>query len=44
VAEVQKLRCNASKAKRLFGWKPEVSIREGLRRNIEWARENLTRM
>ena len=40
IAEVQKLRCDASKAYRLFGWRPKISIEEGLRRNIEWAREH----
>jgi NDP-hexose 4,6-dehydratase len=39
LAEVQKLRCNASRATRLFSWKPRVSIEEGLKRNIEWARK-----
>lgn len=39
-AEVQKLCCNASKACRLFGWRPTVSIEEGLKRNIEWAQNN----
>jgi len=40
-AQVPKLLCNYSLAKKLFGWKPKVFIDEGLRRNIEWARENL---
>jgi NDP-hexose 4,6-dehydratase len=40
-AQVPKLLCNYSLAKKLFGWKPRVFIDEGLRRNIEWARENL---
>jgi nucleoside-diphosphate-sugar epimerase len=37
-AEVQKLRCDATKARRLLGWEPSVSIDEGLRRNIEWCK------
>jgi len=40
-AEVPKLLCNYSLAKKLFGWKPKVFIDEGLRRNIEWSKENL---
>jgi len=36
-AEVQKLHCDASLAKRLFNWKPRVGIKEGIKRNIEWA-------
>lgn len=40
LAEVNKLRCDVSKARRLFGWHATVSIKEGLKRNIEWARNN----
>ncbi|MFH0732445.1 MAG: GDP-mannose 4,6-dehydratase [Candidatus Omnitrophota bacterium] len=40
-AQVPKLLCNYSLAKKLFGWKPKIFIDEGLRRNIEWARKNL---
>ncbi len=39
-AEVPKLLCNYSLAKKLFGWKPKVFIDEGLRRNIAWVKEN----
>lgn len=39
-AQVKKLCCNYSLAKRLFGWRPKIDIDEGLRRNIEWAKEN----
>lgn len=39
-AEVKRLCCDASKAKRFFGWKTRVGIEEGLRKNIEWAKEN----
>lgn len=41
VAEVECLICDFTKARELFGWQPSVTIEEGLRRNIEWARENL---
>lgn len=40
-AQVPKLLCNYSLAKRLFGWKPKIFIDEGIRRNIEWAKQNL---
>lgn len=36
-----RLNCDYSLAKKLLGWKPKVSIDEGLRRSIEWAKENL---
>lgn len=39
-AQVPKLLCNYSLAKKLFGWKPKVFIDEGLRRNIEWVKNN----
>ncbi len=39
-AEVPKLLCNYSLAKKLFGWKPKIFIDEGLRRNIAWVKEN----
>jgi nucleoside-diphosphate-sugar epimerase len=29
-----------SKAKELLSWRPEVSMEEGLSRQIEWAYEN----
>lgn len=38
-AQVPKLLCNYSLAKKLFGWKPKIFIDEGLRRNIKWAKE-----
>lgn len=41
LAEVKKLRCDASYAKKLFGWKSTVGIDEGLKKNIEWAKLNL---
>jgi nucleoside-diphosphate-sugar epimerase len=39
LAQVPKLLCDYSLARKLFGWKPKVFIDEGLKRNIEWARE-----
>jgi len=38
-AEVSRLCCDYSKAKRLYGWEPQISLREGLKRNIEWVRK-----
>lgn len=35
------LSLNASKAKELLGWKPEVSLEEGLEKTIEFWKENL---
>jgi nucleoside-diphosphate-sugar epimerase len=37
-AEVACLRCDASVAERLFGWRPRVDLAEGLRRYVAWAR------
>lgn len=39
LAEVHKLICDYGLAKKLFGWKPRVSIGEGLQRNIEWEKK-----
>ncbi len=41
-AQVPKLLCDYSLAKKLFGWEPRIFIDEGLKRNIEWAREAKT--
>jgi len=39
-SEVGKLLCNYGKAKELFGWEPTVSIDEGIKKNIEWVKQN----
>ncbi|MFA5133809.1 MAG: GDP-mannose 4,6-dehydratase [Patescibacteria group bacterium] len=39
-SEVGKLLCDYGKAKNLFGWEPTISIDEGIKKNIEWARAN----
>lgn len=39
-AEIMKLLCDASKAKRLLGWEPQVDLTEGLRRTRAWLEEN----
>lgn len=39
-AEVNRLCCNYEKAKRLFGWEPQISLEEGLKMNIEWCKKH----
>ena len=39
-SEVMRLLSDNSKALELLGWRPRVSLREGLARTIEWIREN----
>ncbi len=39
-SEVQRLICGYSRAKKLFGWRPKISIEEGLKKNIQWDREH----
>ena len=38
--DVDNLVCNYDRANRLLGWKPEVSISEGLKQTIEWIKHN----
>ena len=41
--DVDVLICNYERASRLLNWKPEISIREGLKETIEWIKkENFT--
>ncbi len=42
-AEVNRLICDYGLAKKLFGWEPKISLEEGLRRNIEWEKQRLTK-
>jgi NAD dependent epimerase/dehydratase len=37
-SEVNLLVCDASKARKLLGWKPQVSLNEGLRRTVDYVR------
>lgn len=39
-SEVERLICNAAKAWEILGWKPAVSLEEGLTRVIEWIRQH----
>lgn len=38
--DVERLFCNDSKARELLGWKPQVSLVDGLRTTIEWIKAN----
>ena len=38
--DIDNLVCNYEKANRLLGWKPEVSITDGLKSTIEWVKNN----
>jgi len=40
-SEVMELVCDARKAKAMIGWEPRVSLDEGLRKTIQWARANM---
>jgi dTDP-glucose 4,6-dehydratase len=42
-AEVSRLCCDHGLATRLFGWRPRVTLDEGLSRTIAWARERTGR-
>jgi NAD dependent epimerase/dehydratase len=42
-SEVERLLADNSKAKRLLGWEPRVSLEEGLLRTIDWMREHRRR-
>ena len=36
--EVQRIYLDASRAKRVLGWTPKVTFREGLEKTVEWSR------
>jgi len=36
-----KLRLDATKAKSLLGWKPKVSLDQGIRKTMEWYKSNI---
>ena len=37
--DVETLICNFDRAQKLLNWKPEISIKEGLKRTIEWSQK-----
>lgn len=39
-SEIQKLLCDYTKAKKLLGWEPKVTLEEGIKRTEQWIREN----
>lgn len=38
--DVERLNCSYFKAMTLFGWRPQVSLEEGLKLTIDWYRQN----
>ena len=40
-SEVQRLLSDNARARQTLGWQPQVSLRQGLERTIEWVRANL---
>lgn len=40
-SEVERLCADNSKAKKLIGWQPRISLNEGLSQTIEWVKNNL---
>lgn len=38
-SEIPKLLCNSDKAEKLLGWKPEISLSEGISKTREWIRQ-----
>ena len=41
LSEVQRLQADNSKARQVLAWSPQVDLREGLSRTIQWIREHL---
>ena len=40
LGEIDRICLDASKAKKLLGWEPKTSFNEGLKKTIEWQKEN----
>ena len=40
IADIKETWADISKAKRLFGWQPEVSLKDGINRSVDWYLEN----
>lgn len=43
-SEVHRLLCDNTRAEDWAGWKPQVSLEEGLRATAEWVRQNLSEL
>jgi CDP-glucose 4,6-dehydratase len=41
LAEIPEQRVSTAKARRILGWKPQVSLEAGLRETVEWYRTHL---
>ncbi|MCC7375287.1 MAG: GDP-mannose 4,6-dehydratase [Verrucomicrobiales bacterium] len=41
--EIWRMYADASRAHQILGWKPQVSVREGLRRTVDWFKDYLAR-
>ena len=41
--DVERLLCDYTKAKKILGWEPKVSLEEGLKRTIKWLANNSVR-
>jgi UDP-glucuronate 4-epimerase len=41
IADIKETWADIGKADRLLGWRPTVGLEEGLRRSVEWYRENV---
>ena len=39
-SEVERLLADNTRAKKLLGWEPRISLEEGLQQTIEWLRKN----
>jgi UDP-glucose 4-epimerase len=38
--EIQRIYLDASRARQVLGWAPQVSFSDGLARTVEWSRHN----
>ncbi len=40
-SEVQRLWADSGKAKKIFGWRPQLTFEQGLKRTIDWIADNM---
>ena len=40
LSEVENLQCNNKKIKKITNWKPETSLKKGLKKTLEWFKKN----